>query len=84
MSVGIYSPCWSYCKSWVVQGMVLLILRPEEFGFLRYLKQAKVSLNECLNFSWAKIADIQAQVLSHTIFFSMVVSMNFLSTFFLI
>lgn len=38
-----------------------MILRPEELGFLRYLKQAKVSLNE-FDFSWTKIADIQLQV----------------------
>lgn len=37
------------------------MLRPEELGFLRYLKQAKVPLNE-FEFSWSKIADIQLQV----------------------
>lgn len=42
-------------------GHALMILRPEELGFLRYLKQAKVSLNE-FDFSWTKIADIQLQV----------------------
>lgn len=42
-------------------GHALLILRPEEVGFLRYLKQAKVPLNE-FEFSWSKIADIQLQV----------------------
>lgn len=42
-------------------GHALLILRPEEVGFLRYLKQAKVPLNE-FEFSWNKIADIQAQL----------------------
>lgn len=42
-------------------GHALLILRPEELGFLRYLKQAKVPLNE-FEFSWNKIADIQLQV----------------------
>ncbi len=42
-------------------GNALLILRPEELGFLRYLKQAKVSLNE-FEFSWSKIADISSQV----------------------
>nr|CAI5820502.1 unnamed protein product [Callosobruchus analis] len=41
-------------------GHALLILRPEELGFLRYLKQAKVPLNE-FEFSWSKIADIQPQ-----------------------
>ena len=43
------------------RGHALLILRPEELGFLRYLKQAKVPLNE-FEFSWSKIADIQPQV----------------------
>lgn len=43
------------------QGHALLILRPEELGFLRYLKQAKVPLNE-FEFSWSKIADIQLQL----------------------
>ncbi|CAG0923477.1 unnamed protein product [Notodromas monacha] len=43
------------------KGNALLILRPEEVGFLMYLKQAKVPLNE-FEFSWAKIADIQAQL----------------------
>jgi ATP-dependent RNA helicase DDX18/HAS1 len=38
-----------------------LILRPEELGFLRYLKHAKVPLNE-FEFSWNKIADIQMQL----------------------
>ncbi|XP_073993621.1 probable ATP-dependent RNA helicase pitchoune [Rhodnius prolixus] len=43
------------------KGHALLILRPEEVGFLRYLKQAKIPLNE-FEFSWNKIADIQAQL----------------------
>lgn len=42
-------------------GHALLMLRPEELGFLRYLKQAKVPLNE-FEFSWSKIADIQLQL----------------------
>lgn len=42
-------------------GNALLILRPEELGFLRYLKQAKVTLNE-FEFSWSKIADISTQL----------------------
>lgn len=42
-------------------GHALLILRPEELGFLRYLKQANVPLNE-FEFSWSKIADIQLQL----------------------
>ncbi|XP_038607539.1 ATP-dependent RNA helicase DDX18 [Tachyglossus aculeatus] len=43
------------------RGHALLILRPEELGFLRYLKQAKVPLSE-YEFSWAKISDIQSQL----------------------
>ncbi|VDM07976.1 unnamed protein product [Wuchereria bancrofti] len=42
-------------------GHALLILRPEELGFLRYLKHAKVLLNE-YEFSWSKIANIQMQL----------------------
>ncbi|KAL3882211.1 hypothetical protein ACJMK2_028579, partial [Sinanodonta woodiana] len=41
-------------------GHALLILQPDELGFLRYLKQAKVPLNE-FEFSWSKISDIQIQ-----------------------
>ena len=44
-------------------GHALLILRPEELGFLRFLHQAKVPLNE-FEFSWNKISDIQLQVSS--------------------
>lgn len=43
------------------KGHALLILRPEELGFLRYLKQAKVPLNE-YEFGWNKIANIQPQL----------------------
>jgi len=43
------------------KGHALMILRPEELGFLRYLKQANVPLNE-FEFSWAKVANIQAQL----------------------
>jgi len=42
-------------------GRALLILRPEELGFLRFLKASKVILNE-YEFSWAKIFDIQEQL----------------------
>ncbi|XP_013142283.1 PREDICTED: probable ATP-dependent RNA helicase pitchoune [Papilio polytes] len=42
-------------------GHALLMLRPEELGFLRYLKQSKVTLNE-FEFSWNKVADIQLQL----------------------
>ena len=43
------------------KGHALLILRPEELGFLRYLKQANVPLNE-FEFSWSKVTDIQPQL----------------------
>ncbi|XP_006821167.1 uncharacterized protein LOC100374033 [Saccoglossus kowalevskii] len=43
------------------RGHALLILRPEELGFLRYLKNAKVPLSE-FEFSWNKIANIQSQL----------------------
>ncbi|XP_059503381.1 ATP-dependent RNA helicase DDX18 isoform X2 [Stegostoma tigrinum] len=43
------------------RGHALLILRAEELGFLRYLKQARVPLNE-FEFSWSKIANIQVQL----------------------
>ncbi|XP_074101873.1 putative ATP-dependent RNA helicase pitchoune isoform X1 [Cotesia typhae] len=42
-------------------GRALLILRPEELGFLRYLKKARVTVNE-FDFSWNKIANIQLQL----------------------
>ncbi|GFQ89939.1 ATP-dependent RNA helicase DDX18 [Trichonephila clavata] len=42
-------------------GHALLILRPEELGFLRYLKHARVSLQE-YDFSWSKVANIQNQL----------------------
>lgn len=43
------------------KGHALMILRPEEIGFLRYLKQANVPLNE-FEFSWTKVSNIQAQL----------------------
>merc|ERR1719323_2353836 len=43
------------------KGHALMILRPEELGFLRYLKQANVPLNE-FEFSWSKISNIQPQM----------------------
>ncbi|XP_015675771.1 ATP-dependent RNA helicase DDX18 [Protobothrops mucrosquamatus] len=43
------------------RGHALLILRPEELGFLCYLKQARVPLSE-FEFSWSKISDIQSQL----------------------
>uniref|UniRef100_A0A2K5D4W7 ATP-dependent RNA helicase n=1 Tax=Aotus nancymaae TaxID=37293 RepID=A0A2K5D4W7_AOTNA len=39
----------------------LLILHPEELGFLHYLKQSKVPLSE-FDFFWSKISDIQSQL----------------------
>lgn len=42
-------------------GHALLILRPEELGFLKFLKASKVTLNE-YEFSWTKIANIQPQL----------------------
>merc|ERR1719508_162923 len=43
------------------KGHALMILRPDELGFLRYLKQAKVPLNE-FEFSWSKVSNIQPQL----------------------
>eukprot|EP00794_Sanderia_malayensis_P000232 gene232-847_t len=43
------------------RGHALLFLLPEELGFLRYLKHAKVTLNE-YDFSKAKICNIQSQL----------------------
>jgi len=43
------------------RGHALLFLLPEELGFLRYLKHAKVPLNE-YDFSKAKISNIQQQL----------------------
>ncbi|XP_038205979.1 ATP-dependent RNA helicase DDX18-like [Arvicola amphibius] len=43
------------------RGHALLILRPEELGFLRYLKQSKVPLNQ-FDLSWSKVSDIQSQL----------------------
>ncbi|XP_071477182.1 ATP-dependent RNA helicase DDX18-like [Diadema antillarum] len=43
------------------KGHALLILRPEELGFIRYLKHAKVPLNE-FEFSWSKVSNIQSQL----------------------
>ncbi|KAM4852530.1 LOW QUALITY PROTEIN: ATP-dependent RNA helicase DDX18-like, partial [Thomomys bottae] len=42
-------------------GHALLILLPEELGFLRCLRQSKVPLNK-FDFSWSKISDIQSQL----------------------
>ncbi|CAG0887396.1 unnamed protein product [Cyprideis torosa] len=43
------------------KGRALLLLRPEEIGFLKYLRKARVPLNE-YEFSWSKISDIQPQL----------------------
>lgn len=42
-------------------GNALLILQPDELGFIRYLRQAKVPVTE-FEFSWSKVANIQNQV----------------------
>lgn len=42
-------------------GHALLILRPEEVGFLYYLKRAKIPLNE-YDIKWHKVADVQDRV----------------------
>lgn len=43
------------------KGHALLFLLPAELGFLRYLREAKVPVNE-FDFSWDKIAKIQNQL----------------------
>lgn len=43
------------------RGNALLIIRPEELAFLKYLHKAKVSLQE-YELSWKKVADIQPQL----------------------
>lgn len=43
------------------KGHALLFLTPDERGFLSYLKEAKVPLNE-YEFSWNRILNIQPQV----------------------
>lgn len=44
------------------RGNALLIIRPEELGFLRYLKKAKIPLQE-YEISEKKVADIQEQLM---------------------
>lgn len=43
------------------QGNALLILRPEELDFLKYLKKSRIPLQE-FELSWSKVADIQPQL----------------------
>ena len=43
------------------KGNALLFLTPQEVPFLRYLRHAKVQLNE-FKFQWSKVANIQPQV----------------------
>jgi ATP-dependent RNA helicase DDX18/HAS1 len=43
------------------KGKALLFLLPSEIGFLKYLKQSKVSLNE-YEFPQSKIANVQSQL----------------------
>jgi ATP-dependent RNA helicase DDX18/HAS1 len=45
-------------------GKALLFLLPEEVGFLKYLKHARVPLNE-YDFPQSKIVNVQAQVGIH-------------------
>ena len=42
-------------------GNALLFLTPEEIGFLKYLKQSKISLNE-YEFPTSKVANVQSQL----------------------
>lgn len=42
-------------------GNALLLIRPEEVGFLKYLKKAKVPMQE-YELSWNKVANIQPQL----------------------
>lgn len=50
------------------QGKSLLFLLPSEQGFLKYLKDAKVPLNE-FQFPNSKIANVQSQVRNRLLFF---------------
>ncbi len=43
------------------RGRALLLLMPEELGFLKFLKQAKVPLNE-FEFPTSKVANVQSQL----------------------
>ena len=43
------------------KGHALLFLTPDERGFLQYLREARVPLNE-YEFSWDKVKNIQPQV----------------------
>lgn len=43
------------------QGNALLFLTPQELAFLRYLRMAKVQVNE-FQFQWSKVANIQPQL----------------------
>lgn len=47
-------------------GHALLILRPEELDFLKYLRHARVPLQE-YEFAWDKIGDVQSGVSCHVI-----------------
>ena len=46
---------------WLTLGKALLFLLPQELGFLMFLKQAKVPLNE-YQFPPSKIANVQTQL----------------------
>lgn len=43
------------------KGHALLVIRPEELQFLRYLKKARVPIQE-FEFNWNKVSNIQAQL----------------------
>lgn len=50
-----------------------MFLLPSELGFLRYLKEAKVPLNE-FSFPADKIANVQSQVRAHSLVNEQIVS----------
>lgn len=43
------------------KGQALIIIRPEEAGFLEYLRQMRITLLE-FEISWSKVANIQTQL----------------------
>lgn len=48
------------------EGQALLILRPEEAGFLNYLRHARVTLAE-YDFNWEKTKNVQEDVSHDTL-----------------
>lgn len=57
------SKAWFYMRSHGARaaGKALLFLLPSELGFLRYLKESKVPLNE-YEFPKSKVANVQSQL----------------------